>query len=443
MLSVLVNYQPLRLRRPLFTCERDGCSCRAPWFQPSAAHAGDYTLPVRRLALFDYTVGCTGPRHHFQPPQTLTQCMPVNISWNDIGLDPYSLAIISGQAPFLIERWDNIDNTWITWDTNVTAGSSISFVLTDMFGDSTVSNHITVRDSGNSSCLSSSSSSASTSSTSDTDSAPISALPVSASSADFSSVTSTYTASSPSGTSQLSTTGFTNATDQPQAKPSVNVKTTSSTPHDLSAGALAGIVVSSGLSALALLLLLLWGRKRSMRPCSRYMSNVPPRNHSSLTPVEPRMSGKSTLLARSGTPATSASASTSVGGLHASSNYSRPLSPGAAAASTASLHHVPMTSPSGTTSSCKGEAITASTGRTDTPSPDLRLASSCWHPSPLSQSFSAGTDSIRMSGESSMQGLMSVDVESGIAQEVDGGVRLAGGPVEDLPATVPPPYRVY
>ncbi|KAJ2974104.1 hypothetical protein NUW54_g11944 [Trametes sanguinea] len=74
-------------------------------------------------------------------PDTLTQCSQANISWDSDGGDPYTLAIYFDISPY-IERYTTFSNFFI-WDTNLPAGTTVSFILDDDLGDSYTSGHVT------------------------------------------------------------------------------------------------------------------------------------------------------------------------------------------------------------------------------------------------------------------------------------------------------------
>ncbi|KAI0363766.1 hypothetical protein BV20DRAFT_86622 [Pilatotrama ljubarskyi] len=263
-----------------------------------------------------------------------------------------------------------------------------------------------------------------------------------------------------SGFAQSSTTSPpTFAGNGTQASPS-SVPTAPSPSHDLSTGALAGIMVASALAALAILMALLLWKRRRLSPDIRHttlVAHAPCENHPSMTPRVRQIPGKTMLVAQgSRTSGTSPSELTSAAGLgvhvRTSSDSAAPFSSAATAASMSSLHNAPALydnpllspSPVAVPSSKDSTSAPAPEGSdiTPSPSPDPGL-SSRWYPSPLSQSL-LGIESVRTSDVSGIQAqLVPAAVENGLTQEVDGGVRLAGGPPEDAPDTVPPPYCVY
>ncbi|CDO77374.1 hypothetical protein BN946_scf184787.g23 [Trametes cinnabarina] len=74
-------------------------------------------------------------------PQTLTQCASVKLTWNDDGGAPYILAIFSDQSPS-VQRSSTFD-TFFDWNTDVPAGSVVTFILEDDLGFSYTADRIT------------------------------------------------------------------------------------------------------------------------------------------------------------------------------------------------------------------------------------------------------------------------------------------------------------
>ncbi|KAI1786273.1 hypothetical protein LXA43DRAFT_870585, partial [Ganoderma leucocontextum] len=60
------------------------------------------------------------------PPLSLTECVPVNITWTG-GTPPYSLQVNLGNSSETIRQFDDIFNTSFVWDTDVPAGTLVSF----------------------------------------------------------------------------------------------------------------------------------------------------------------------------------------------------------------------------------------------------------------------------------------------------------------------------
>ncbi|KAI0325539.1 hypothetical protein GY45DRAFT_1340053 [Cubamyces sp. BRFM 1775] len=68
-------------------------------------------------------------------PNPPTQCVPVQIKWNG-GTPPFFLSIFPGdqpQAPSL-EQFPNLQSSPFTWNTNIAAGQSVGFQVTDNTG---------------------------------------------------------------------------------------------------------------------------------------------------------------------------------------------------------------------------------------------------------------------------------------------------------------------
>ncbi|PIL30218.1 hypothetical protein GSI_07796 [Ganoderma sinense ZZ0214-1] len=63
-------------------------------------------------------------------PSSLTECVPTNITWTG-GAAPYSLQINWGASSTTIRQFNNILDTNFVWDTDVAAGTPVSFQVLD------------------------------------------------------------------------------------------------------------------------------------------------------------------------------------------------------------------------------------------------------------------------------------------------------------------------
>ncbi|KAI0327429.1 hypothetical protein GY45DRAFT_1373213 [Cubamyces sp. BRFM 1775] len=179
-------------------------------------------------------------------PQTLTQCVPDDLSWN-AGSDPFTLTVNFNIAPF-VGRY-----------------TPMSLAFFDDLGYSGIFDQITVRDSADSSCLQAAGDS--TSMAMQSTSSP-----------------STASSSSSSKSQSVPSPEETDAHSLPSTEKHVLDKT----------GALAGIAVGSAVAAFVLLLVLLrWKRRNWLLRRGAVSLEA---NRSSLAPTEPRTSGKAALL---------------------------------------------------------------------------------------------------------------------------------------------------
>ncbi|KAI0649132.1 hypothetical protein C8Q79DRAFT_1041602 [Trametes meyenii] len=134
-------------------------------------------------------------------PNPPTQCVPVQLSWTG-GQAPFFLALIAvcsikpgGQpSASALQQYSGLTTNSFTWSTNITAGTSIGFTLTDSAGNQAQSAAVTIQSGPDSSCLNG----AATSAASGTDSAT--------------SAASSATSPAGSTTAAGSTTGATSAT---------------------------------------------------------------------------------------------------------------------------------------------------------------------------------------------------------------------------------------
>ncbi|TFK89219.1 hypothetical protein K466DRAFT_564280 [Polyporus arcularius HHB13444] len=170
----------------------------------------------------------------FNTPQNLTLCAPTNITWSG-GVPPFRLDIEpfspddGTQEPSLDQRFLNITVQWLIWTPNFTAGTDVQFNLIDSTESGLAGGHHLVRLGSDTSCLPGVSSSAS--------------------------LLSSSTGSSSSAAT--STTG--------SPTPDVLV-----THHGLGPGAVAGIAVGVAIAAVMAIAVIGWCLLRKRRQARRY-----------------------------------------------------------------------------------------------------------------------------------------------------------------------------
>jgi len=90
---------------------------------------------------------------------TLVQCQSAQITWTSTGNPPYDLLIVPANDPcgHAIEDLGNQTSTSMNWNVNIAAGTQVALSLVDAVGNEAWSGTITVGDSSNTSCLTSTS----------------------------------------------------------------------------------------------------------------------------------------------------------------------------------------------------------------------------------------------------------------------------------------------
>ncbi|KAG7571541.1 hypothetical protein FFLO_00557 [Filobasidium floriforme] len=90
-------------------------------------------------------------------PAALYQCQPIQISWVP-STGPYYLSVIPGGQPSATPLLDfgQVENSPITWNVNISAGTSVGFTLVDSTGVPKYSDALTIRPGSSDACLSSS-----------------------------------------------------------------------------------------------------------------------------------------------------------------------------------------------------------------------------------------------------------------------------------------------
>jgi len=90
---------------------------------------------------------------------TLVQCQSAQITWTSTGNPPYDLLIVPANDPcgHAIEDLGNQTSTSMNWNVNIAAGTQVALSLMDAVGNEAWSGTITVGDSSNTSCLTSTS----------------------------------------------------------------------------------------------------------------------------------------------------------------------------------------------------------------------------------------------------------------------------------------------
>ncbi|KAI0671720.1 hypothetical protein C8Q78DRAFT_991290 [Trametes maxima] len=87
-------------------------------------------------------------------PNPPTQCIPVQLTWTG-GQAPFFLAIKPGGQPSAsaLQQYSGLTTNSFTWSTNITAGTSIGFTLTDSAGNQAQSAAVTIQSGPDNSCL--------------------------------------------------------------------------------------------------------------------------------------------------------------------------------------------------------------------------------------------------------------------------------------------------
>jgi len=90
---------------------------------------------------------------------SLVQCQSAQINWASTGNPPYDLLIVPANdtCGHAIEDLGNQTSTSINWNVNIAAGTQVVLSLMDAVGNEAWSGTITVGDSSNTSCLTSTS----------------------------------------------------------------------------------------------------------------------------------------------------------------------------------------------------------------------------------------------------------------------------------------------
>jgi hypothetical protein len=104
---------------------------------------------------------------------TFVQCQPTLITWIGSGYPPYDLLVVSAQdvCGVALEDLGNQTSTVVTWTVNLAAGTQVLVVVEDEDADEAWSGVITVGDSNDTSCLTSTSPSGTATSSSPSSSA--------------------------------------------------------------------------------------------------------------------------------------------------------------------------------------------------------------------------------------------------------------------------------
>ncbi|KAF8554634.1 hypothetical protein OG21DRAFT_1496920 [Imleria badia] len=101
---------------------------------------------------------------------SFVQCQPSNITWSDTGNSPYGLYIASADdiCGVALVYFGDQTSTSLTWTVNLAAGTQVVLYVEDAVENNAWSGTITVGDSNDTSCLTSTPSSLATSSSSGT-----------------------------------------------------------------------------------------------------------------------------------------------------------------------------------------------------------------------------------------------------------------------------------
>ncbi|KAI0635911.1 hypothetical protein C8Q77DRAFT_1100354 [Trametes polyzona] len=183
-------------------------------------------------------------------PRPPTQCIPTQLNWQG-----GTRAIVPGGQPqaAALQQYANLQGTSFTWATNISAGTSINFALTDQTGATAQTAPVDIQPGPDSSCLNGQSSGSSS-----TDSAAASsgsATAPGASSTAAGATTGSSTASGAATTSGTATSGGSSTASGTRSASGTSGSTSPSSSPNAAAGnvASAGVVGILGAVAAAIL----------------------------------------------------------------------------------------------------------------------------------------------------------------------------------------------
>ncbi|TFK85750.1 hypothetical protein K466DRAFT_178443 [Polyporus arcularius HHB13444] len=332
----------------------------------------------------------------------ITQCVPITVSWSG-GIPPFDLALVCPGIATPLQLYTGLADDSFQWSANISAGTTVSFQLEDAEGEMVVSQAALTIAPGPDFCLPTS-------------------------------VTSTSTTSQ----STASPSGHSTTTASPTPTVFESVKK----PNDLGAASYSGIAIGGTFALVGAVVLLVMVRRRCRRRVSRYPRDLVDLNES------PRPTGAATPPWRDGSirqrpPTIYMPSSRKLSQLFESHS---PTSPDAIP-----LHEiVGQQYVPGLTEPSRAFRPGPSGPPSKRSNLERRGAIRSEHISrPLP--MPPGLGPVETSSEPTSPVLQQyADATRGPRQELDGGVRLAGGPPEedwdrlsDILPTVPPPYRRY
>ena len=189
-------------------------------------------------------------------PTDAFQCIPLMLSWSG-GSPPFSLAIVSSGIATPLQLYPDLSGLEFSWSSNISAGTTITFQLTDAEGDIAVSPAALTIQAGSNSCL-----------------------PMSTSST-TQSVLSSHSHSHTLTSSNISTT----------ASATASISESITKPLDLGPGPYSGIAIGGAFALAGAVLLLVMMRRR----CRRKIVSRSPRGEFSNNCAEPVVDASSGL----------------------------------------------------------------------------------------------------------------------------------------------------